>query len=198
MPKNEIFQTKNLVRLALVAALYAALTLALPGLSFGAIQFRFSEILVLLCFYRKDYSISLILGCFIANCFSPMEQEEMRVFTRFPERAEELLKRWTADNFVELCRKLNAEVRGSLINSGLTPPPTVITIKDMKTRWGSCTPAKGHISINIRLAPYPRQTVLSVVWHEYAHYWHRDHSARFYAFLEAHFPEYRRWNSLLK
>ena len=51
MPKNEIFQTKNLVRLALVAALYAALTLALPGLSFGAIQFRFSEILVLLCFY---------------------------------------------------------------------------------------------------------------------------------------------------
>ena len=126
-----------------------------------------------------------------------LEQEEMRVFTRFPERAEELLKRWTADNFVELCRKLNAEVRGSLINSGLTPPPTVITIKDMKTRWGSCTPAKGHISINIRLA-YPRQTVLSVVWHEYAHYWHRDHSARFYAFLEAHFPEYRRWNSLLK
>lgn len=47
-----------------------------------------------------------------------LEQEEMRVFTRFPERAEELLKRWTADNFVELCRKLNAEVRGSLINSG--------------------------------------------------------------------------------
>ena len=77
MPKNEIFQTKNLVRLALVAALYAALTLALPGLSFGAVQFRFSEILVLLCFYRKDYSISLILGCFIANCFSPMALMDM-------------------------------------------------------------------------------------------------------------------------
>ena len=77
MPKSEIFQTKNLVRLALVAALYAALTLALPGLSFQAIQFRFSEILVLLCFYRKDYSISLILGCFIANCFSPMALMDM-------------------------------------------------------------------------------------------------------------------------
>lgn len=127
-----------------------------------------------------------------------LEQEEMRVFTRFPERTEELLRRWTADNFVELCRKLNAEVREALTDSGLTPPPTVITIKDMKTRWGSCTPAKGHISLNIRLAPYPRQTVLSVVWHEYAHYWHRDHSVRFYAFLEEHFPEYRRWNSLLK
>lgn len=127
-----------------------------------------------------------------------LEQNEMRVFTRFPERTEELLRRWVADNFVELCRNLNCEVREALKCSGLTPPPTVITIKDMKTRWGSCTPAKGHISLNIRLAPYPRQTVLSVVWHEYAHFWHHDHSAGFYAFLEEHFPEYRRWNSLLK
>lgn len=127
-----------------------------------------------------------------------LEQDEMRVFTRFPERAEELLRRWNTDNFVELCRTLNSEVREALISSGLTPPPTVITIKDMKSRWGSCTPAKGHISLNIRLAPYPRQTVLSVVWHEYAHYWHHDHSERFYAFLDEHFPEYRQWNSLLK
>ena len=77
MSRNEIFQTRNLVRLALVAALYAALTLALPGLSFGAVQFRFSEILVLLCFYCKDYSVALILGCFIANCFSPMAVMDM-------------------------------------------------------------------------------------------------------------------------
>lgn len=77
MPKKEIFQTRNLVRLALVAALYAALTLALPGLGFGGIQFRFSEILVLLCFYRRDYSVALILGCFIANCFSPMALMDM-------------------------------------------------------------------------------------------------------------------------
>ena len=81
-----------------------------------------------------------------------LEQEEMRVFTRFPERAEELLKRWTADNFVELCRKLNAEVRGSLINSGLTPPPTVITIKDMKTRWGSCNPRTKKLWFSVGLA----------------------------------------------
>ena len=77
MSRNKIFETKNLVRLALVAAVYAVLTLILPGLSFGAVQFRFSEILVLLCFYRKDYSIALILGCFIANCFSPMALMDM-------------------------------------------------------------------------------------------------------------------------
>lgn len=71
MQKNEIFNVNNLTRLALVAAMYVALTLAVPALSFGAIQCRFSEILVLLCFYRRDYSAALIVGCFIANLFSP-------------------------------------------------------------------------------------------------------------------------------
>lgn len=77
MSKNECFEVKNLARLAVAAALYAALTLALPGISFGLIQFRFSEILVLLCFYRRDYSVALIVGCFIANCFSPMALMDM-------------------------------------------------------------------------------------------------------------------------
>ena len=77
MSKNECFEVKNLARLAVVAALYAALTLALPGISFGLVQFRLSELLVLLCFYRRDYSVALIVGCFIANCFSPMALMDM-------------------------------------------------------------------------------------------------------------------------
>ncbi|MBP1543351.1 MAG: QueT transporter family protein [Oscillospiraceae bacterium] len=68
---------KDLTRLAVVAALYAALTIALSGLSFGPVQFRIAELLTLLCFYRKDYSVALILGCFIANCFSPMALMDM-------------------------------------------------------------------------------------------------------------------------
>lgn len=68
---------KDLTRLAVVAALYAALTIALSGLSFGPVQFRIAELLTLLCFYRKDYSAALILGCFIANCFSPMALMDM-------------------------------------------------------------------------------------------------------------------------
>ncbi len=76
MKKVQI-DTQSMVRLALVAALYAGLTLAVPALSFGPIQFRLSELLVLLCFYRRDYSVALILGCFIANCFSPMALMDM-------------------------------------------------------------------------------------------------------------------------
>lgn len=129
-----------------------------------------------------------------------LEQEEFRVFTRIPEpeHVKTLLREWLIGSFTQLCRELNEEVRCSLIAAGLTPPPTRIAIKDMKSRWGSCSWSRGHISINFRLAAYPRDTVLSVFWHEYAHYWHHDHSARFYAFLEKYYPDYRKWNSLLK
>lgn len=61
----------RLVNMAAVAAVYAVLTVAISPLAYGDLQFRFSEILVLLCFYNKDYIISLALGTAIANLFSP-------------------------------------------------------------------------------------------------------------------------------
>ena len=55
----------------IIAATYAALTIAISPLSYGPIQFRFSEIMVLLCFFNKKHSIGLTLGCLLANIFSP-------------------------------------------------------------------------------------------------------------------------------
>jgi uncharacterized membrane protein len=61
----------RLVKLSAVAAVYVVFTVLTP-LSYGEIQFRFSEILILLCFFRKDYAYSIIIGCFISNLFSPL------------------------------------------------------------------------------------------------------------------------------
>jgi len=62
---------KEMTISALIAALYAALTIAIAPISYGPIQFRVSEILVLLCFFNKRYSIGLTLGCLLANLYSP-------------------------------------------------------------------------------------------------------------------------------
>jgi len=67
-----MLDTKRITKLAAVAALYVVLTIAIHPFSYGPIQFRISEFLVLLAFYRRDYSIALIIGCAIANFFSPM------------------------------------------------------------------------------------------------------------------------------
>lgn len=146
----------------------------------------------------REYPIRIIQG---ARETALLEQDECRVFTRHGDDREyvgRLIRQAQAARFAELCRELDAEVRRELSAAGLTPPPTRIFIKDMSSRWGSCSYTRGHISVNFRLAAYPRETVLSVLWHEYAHYWHHDHSARFYAFVKRFFPEYDRWNGMLK
>ncbi|MFA6842979.1 MAG: QueT transporter family protein [Bacilli bacterium] len=63
---------KDLVRQAVIAALYVTLTLVVMPISYGQIQFRISEILILLAFYDRRNCIGLIVGCLIANMFSPM------------------------------------------------------------------------------------------------------------------------------
>lgn len=146
----------------------------------------------------KEYPVRVIEN---ARETAVLDESECRVFTRLGDDREYvlgLIQKAVARRFTELCRELNAEVIAEFAQNGLTPPPTRITIKDMKSRWGSCSYTRGHISINVRLAAYPRETVKAVFWHEYAHYWHHDHSKGFYAFLEQHYPEYFRWHELLK
>lgn len=64
-------KVKILTKLSLVAAIYAVLTVITSYISYGGIQFRLAEVLVLLCFFNKKYIPSLVIGCAIANMFSP-------------------------------------------------------------------------------------------------------------------------------
>ncbi|MGL5766653.1 MAG: QueT transporter family protein [Sarcina sp.] len=64
-------KTKKIVVSALIAAIYAALTLWLAPISYGPIQTRLSEVMVLLAFIDPFYIWGLTLGCFIANGLGP-------------------------------------------------------------------------------------------------------------------------------
>ena len=52
---------------ALIAALYAVLTLVLPFASFGPVQIRFSEMLTILPVFLVEAIPGLALGCLLAN-----------------------------------------------------------------------------------------------------------------------------------
>lgn len=67
-----LISAKKLTVIASIAAIYAAITIILGDLSYAGIQVRISEALMMLCLFRKEYCISLSLGCFIANLFSPL------------------------------------------------------------------------------------------------------------------------------
>lgn len=65
-------KTKLIVKNAIIAAIYAALTLILAPISYGPIQLRLSEILILLALLSGKFVPGLLVGCIIANAFSPM------------------------------------------------------------------------------------------------------------------------------
>ncbi len=66
-----MFQTKFLVKNALIAALYMTLTISLAPISYGPVQVRISEFMTLLAFWNPKYVMGLVVGCFLANLGSP-------------------------------------------------------------------------------------------------------------------------------
>jgi uncharacterized membrane protein len=61
--------TEKIVKTGLIAAIYAVLTILIAPLGYGPIQFRISEVLVLLAFLNPFYTAGLTLGCLLANIF---------------------------------------------------------------------------------------------------------------------------------
>ena len=57
---------------ALIAAVYAALTMALGFISYGPVQFRIAEALCILPFFLPFTTWGLFVGCIIANLLSPV------------------------------------------------------------------------------------------------------------------------------
>lgn len=64
-------------------------------------------------------------------------------------------------------------------------------IRPMKTRWGSCNVRTAVITLNLQLAQYDLRALRYVITHELTHLWVRGHDARFYARMDAYFPDWR-------
>ena len=72
-----------------------------------------------------------------------------------------------------------------------------ITIRNQKTKWGSCS-SKGNLNFNCLLMLTPPEVIDSVVVHELCHRKEMNHSNRFYAVVLKVYPEYKKWNRWLK
>lgn len=63
--------------------------------------------------------------------------------------------------------------------------------KNVKGYYGECFPKKHKIILATKLAKYDLNFILSVIYHECAHFKYLDHQDAFYQYLEERFPNYR-------
>lgn len=65
------------------------------------------------------------------------------------------------------------------------------TVRRMSTRWGSCNPATGRVTLNLELAAEPPELLEYIVVHEMAHLREAGHGRKFQRLMDHHLPDWR-------
>lgn len=111
---------------------------------------------------------------------------------------EEALEKCLNSICTELYDRINRETAELFCRNGFEVECLPVTIKDMKSRWGSCSVTKRRLTMNSRLLAYPEECIRAVFCHEYAHIFHADHSKAFYRLVFTIIPEYKQIHAKLR
>ena len=81
---------------------------------------------------------------------------------------------------------LTVRARELATEYGLPEPSSIRWVSNQRYRWGSCTPVDGSIRLSDRMAGFPPWVIDYVIVHELAHLVEDNHSAAFWALVNAY------------
>ena len=106
--------------------------------------------------------------------------------------SEELVRKridaWYRKQAEEIVQERSMACHRLLQEQGIQLP--VITIRDMKTRWGSYSYRTRRITLNLNLIKAPPACLDYVIVHELCHIKVRHHGAEFWHMVRRYVPDY--------
>lgn len=137
--------------------------------------------------WGKVYKLQVISG---GNRYH-IEKVPNKIIMKVPEGTsiqsrERLMTEWYRE---ELKRVLSGVIERCEDKTGIGAHE--YRIKNMKTRWGTCSIPSGRIWLNLQLAKKPIECLEYVVVHELTHLVEKNHTHRFYALMDESMPAWR-------
>ena len=80
----------------------------------------------------------------------------------------------------------------------LNVPYPDVYVREMKTRWGSCSGRSDRINLNTKLVQLPLELIDYVIVHELCHFVEHNHSSNYYAVLTSVMPDWSARRERLK
>ncbi len=112
--------------------------------------------------------------------------------SRSIEEKKKIMDKWYFENAKKIFPKVVDKWLGILDEE-----ISHLSIKPMKTRWGSCNYVKRYINLNTELIKRSIFEIEYVVLHELAHLKYPNHGKGFYRYMENYMPNYRMAEKLL-
>jgi len=119
----------------------------------------------------------------------------IEVKTRDKARVKDLVREW----YLERAKLKFHEIAQPLLErfKRYKAAPESIVLREMTTRWGSCTP-KGKILLNPELIKAPKACIEYVIIHELCHLIHHDHTQKFIDLQTKEMPDWEKWKTKLE
>jgi len=119
----------------------------------------------------------------------------IEVTTPNKARAKQLIADWYLKNAKKKFHAIALELIEKF--KKYSAEPHSIVLREMPTRWGSCT-AKGKIILNPELIKAPKGCIEYVIIHELCHLVHHDHTQKFLDLQTKEMPDWEKWKMKLE